>query len=118
MRLIIGILIASALWLPDDGRAENVGKLPSTAEQISVCALQTDPAAQNYKMIEVRAIVSHGLNDFTVSDSRCEPGSRIWLEYGGRVNSETEYCCGVKAGPRTADLVVEGIATRLVDDAI
>jgi hypothetical protein len=41
------------------------------------------------------------------------------LEYGGRVNSETVYCCGVKAAtPRAADLVVEGITTRLIDNAL
>ena len=40
------------------------------------------------------------------------------MEYGGRVNSETEYCCGVKSGPRTTPLVVEGITTRLIDDPL
>ena len=91
---------------------------PPAGEKVSLCALQTDPAAYNHKIIDVRAVVSHGLNDFTLSEPRCEPRSRVWLEYGGRVNSETEYCCGVKAGPRTADLVVEGVTNRLIDDAL
>lgn len=112
------ILIAMAFWLGTDGRSKIVQELPRTAEKVSQCALQADPAAYNHKMIDIRGVVSHGLNDFTLSDPRCEPRSRIWLEYGGLVNSETEYCCGVKAGPRTAALVVEGITTRLSDDAL
>jgi hypothetical protein len=118
MRLLISSLMAVALWAGTDGRSEIIRESPPAGEKVSLCALETDPAAYNHKIIDVRAVVSHGLNDFTLSDPRCEPRSRVWLEYGGRVNSETEYCCGVKAGPRTADLVVEGIATRLIDDAL
>lgn len=87
------------------------------AEKVSVCALQADPGAYNHKMIDVRAVASHGFEDFTLSDPRCERPLGIWLEYGGLVNSETVYCCGVKATtPRAVPLVVEGIATRLIDD--
>jgi len=118
MRLLISSLMAVALWAGTDGRSEIMREWPPAGEKVSLCALQTDPAAYNHKIIDVRAVVSHGLNDFTLSDPRCEPRSRVWLEYGGRVNSETEYCCGVKAGPRTADLVVEGVTTRLIDDAL
>jgi hypothetical protein len=115
----IGVLIAVAFWLGTDGRAEIVREPPATGEKVSVCTLQADPAAYNHKMIEVRGVVSHGYEDFTLSDPRCEPRSGIWLEYGGLVDSETIYCCGVKAGtPRATALVVEGIATRLIDDAL
>lgn len=117
MPLFIGILVLVALCFGTDGRAGFVRESPPRAQRVSLCTLQADPAAYNHKMIDVRAVVSHGLNDFTLSDSRCEPRSKIWLEYGGRVNSETEYCCGVKGGPRTTALVVEGITTRLIDDA-
>jgi hypothetical protein len=117
MRLFIGILIPMAFWLGTEVRSEITQPTPA-AQKVSLCALQENPATYNHKMIDVRAVVSHGLNDFTLSDPRCEPRSRIWLEYGGRVNSETVYCCGVKAGPRAADLVVEGIATRLIDDGL
>jgi hypothetical protein len=118
MRLFIGIPIAAAFCLGTDGRAGIVRESPPPAQKVSLCALQADPDKYNHKMIDVRAAVSHGFEDFTLSDPRCEPRSRIWLEYGGRVNSETVYCCGVKAGPRTAALVVEGITTRLIDDAL
>jgi hypothetical protein len=112
MRTFIGALLAVAFWLGSDGPAP-------TGQKVSVCALQADPAAYDHKMIDVRAVVSHGFEDFTLSDPACEPRSRIWLEYGGLVDSDTEYCCGVKAGtPRGTALVVEGIATRLIDDAL
>ena len=118
MRQFIGILIAIPLSLGIDQRSKSVRESAPTASKVTLCGLQADPAAYNHKMIDVRGVVSHGLNDFTLSDPRCEPRSGIWLEYGGKVNSETEYCCGVKAGPRTTELVVEGITTRLIDDAL
>jgi len=117
-RLFIGILIATAFWLGTDARSEMAPESPPTAEKVSVCALQANPDAYNHKLIEVRGIVSHGFEDFTLSDPGCERRSGIWLEYGGLVNSETDYCCGVKAGPRATALVVEGIATQLIDDAL
>jgi hypothetical protein len=118
MRPFIGVLIAVAFWLGTDARSEIVRESPPTGEKVSVCPLQADPAAYNHKVIEVRGVVSHGFEDFTLSDPGCERRSGIWLEYGGRVNSETVYCCGVKSGARDAALVVEGIATRLIDDAL
>ena len=118
MRPCIGVLIAVAFWLAADGRAEMARESPPAGEKVSLCALQSDPAKYNHKMIDVRALVSHGFERFTLSDPRCERGLGVWLEYGGRVNSETIYCCGVKSGPRAAPLTVEGITTRLIDDAL
>ena len=117
MRPFIGVLIAVAFWLGTDGRAEIVPESLPAGEKVGACSLQSEPAAYNHKVIDVRGVVSHGFEDFTLSDPRCKPRSGIWLEYGGRVNSETVYCCGVKA-PRDTALVVEGIATRLIDDAL
>jgi len=117
MRRSIGILIAVALWLVADGQAETVRQRPLGVEKVNPCVLQADPGVYNHKLIEVRGVVSHGFENFTLSDSRCEHGSGVWLEYGGRVNSETEYCCGVKT-PRAAALVVEGITTALTEDAM
>ena len=115
----IGVLIVVAFWPGTEGRSEIVREPPPIIEKVTMCALQADPGAYNHKVIEVRGVVSHGFEDFTLSDPRCERGSGIWLEYGGRVSSETIYCCGVKsATPRDTALVVEGIATRLIDDAL
>ena len=118
MRLFIGILIVVPFWLGTDARIEIVRESPPPAAKVSLCGLQADPAAYNHKMIDIRAVVSHGFEDFTLSDPRCRRPLGIWLEYGGQVDSETEYCCGVKAGPRTKALAVEGITTRLIDDAL
>ena len=114
MRLFIGILIVVAFWLGAEGRSEIVPESPPIGEKVNMCTLQADPAPYNHKMIEVRGVVSHGFENFTLSDPRCERGSGIWLEYGGRVSSETIYCCGVKsATPRDTALVVEGIASSV-----
>ncbi len=119
MRRFIGVLIAVAFWLAAEGHAKMVRESPPTGEKVSMCALQADPAAYDHTLIDVRGVVSHGFEDFTLSDPRCKPRSGIWLEYGGLVNSDTIYCCGVKADtPRIAALVVEGIATRLIEDAL
>jgi hypothetical protein len=117
MRRLIGVLIAVAFWLAADGYAGIVREPPPAAKKVSMCALQADPATYNHKLIDVRGVVSHGVEDFTLSESQCGRQSRIWLEYGGRVDSETAYCCGVKT-PRAAALVVEGIPTRLIEDAL
>jgi hypothetical protein len=113
----IGALIAVSLWFPTEGHAEMVREPPPTGEKVSICAVQADPAKYNHKLIDVRGVVSHGFEDFTLSESQCGARSGIWLEYGGKVDSETVYCCGVKT-PRTAPLVVEGMATRLIEDAV
>jgi hypothetical protein len=118
MRPFIGILIAVAFWLRSDVRSEIVRESALAGQKVSVCALQADPATYNHKVIDIQGVVSHRFEDFTLSDPRCPPRSGIWLEYGGLVNSETVYCCGVKAGPRATALVVEGIVTRLIDDAL
>src|SRR4029453_8843235 len=117
MRPFIGVLIAVTLWLGTDGRAEIVPESPPAGEKVGVCALQSDPAAYNHKVIEVRGVVSHGFEDFTLSEPSCKQSLGIWLEYGGRGDSQTVFCCGLKA-PRDAALVVEGITPRLIDDPL
>jgi hypothetical protein len=116
MRRSSGVLIAASLSFATSGHPQTVPERPPRIEKVSTCALRADPAIYNHKLIEVRGVVSHGFENFTLSDSRCEQGSGVWLEYGGRVNSETEYCCGVKT-PRADALVVEGITTALTEDA-
>jgi hypothetical protein len=88
MRSFIGILIVVSFWFASQGQAEIVRESPPTGEKVSICALQADPAAYNHKVIEVRGVVSHGFEDFTLSDPRCQRRSGIWLEYGGRVNAK------------------------------
>src|SRR6476660_9371956 len=117
MRSFISVLIAVAFWLAAQAHAEKLRQAPPAGEKVSVCALEADPAAYNHKLIDVRGVVSHRFENFTLSDSHCRPGLGVWLEYGGKVNSETVYCCGVHT-PRVASLVVEGITTRLIEDTL
>lgn len=87
--------------------------------KVSVCSLQASPAAYNHKLIEVSGVVSHGFEQFLLSDSQCAQRLGVWLEYGGSATSGTVYCCGVTADrTRPAPLVVEGISVPLVQDAI
>jgi hypothetical protein len=86
-------------------------------EKVSLCELQKDMDAYNHKLIEVTAFVSHGFEDFTLFDPTCNSWPAVWLEYGGKRNSGTMYCCGVTAErSRRKPLVVEEIPVPLVED--
>jgi hypothetical protein len=68
--------------------------------------------------VEVSAFVSHGFEDFTLFDPSSPHDERVWTEYGGTVGSNTLYCCGVtRESARATALVVEGVATDLLQDA-
>lgn len=85
--------------------------------KVSLCDLKKDPAAYNHKIVEVTGFISHGFEDFTMTDAACPSWPGIWLEYGGTAASGTMYCCGVtSARNRPKPLVVENIAIELVAD--
>ena len=85
------------------------------AAAVSVCELLANPAAYDRQVIDVTAFVSHGFEDFTLFDPRCE--NSVWTEYGGTFASGTIYCCGPDASrSRKAPLEVEGVATTIVRD--
>jgi hypothetical protein len=108
----IGVSVAVGLSLA------RAAQQPSQSETVDVCDLQRNPAGHDHQEIQVSGIVTHGFENFSLSDSRC-PSLGVWLEYGGTVNSETTYCCGHAPGSRRAEtLTVEGIALPLVDDAL
>jgi hypothetical protein len=87
------------------------------AEKVGLCELQKDVDAYNHKLIEVTAFVSHGFEDFTLFDPTCNSWPGVWLEYGGKKNSGTMYCCGVTAErSRRKQLVVEEIPVPLLED--
>jgi hypothetical protein len=96
--------------------------LPVFAEEpikVSVCQLLEEPSRYNHRLIEINGAVSRGFEDFTLSDRRCKSRDTIWLELGGTQGSEVVYCCGVSAdAKRKSALVVEGVETRLVVDAM
>jgi hypothetical protein len=96
--------------------------LPAFAEEpirVSVCQLLEDPGRYNHQLIEISGAVSRGFEDFTLNDKSCNSRDTIWLELGGVQGSEVVYCCGVSTdAKRKSALVVEGIETRLVVDAV
>jgi hypothetical protein len=96
--------------------------LPVFAEEpvkVSVCQLLEDPGRYNHRLIEISGAVSRGFEHFTLNDRSCKSRDTIWLELGGTQGSEVVYCCGVSAdAKRKTALVVEGIETRLVVDAM
>jgi len=111
VRIAVSIL-AAALAL--DGASAD------TPEKVSVCALRSNPASYDHKLIEVSGVVSHEFEQFIIDDSRCVESElvHVWLEYGGKTSSGTIYCCpgsGVRTRPEPA--VVEGIAIPLIEDA-
>jgi hypothetical protein len=62
-------------------------------------------------------LISHGFEDFGLSDPSCPDYPYVWLEYGGKIKSGTMYCCGVTdERTRKQELVVEDIAVPLVVD--
>lgn len=110
---------AFAIMLGAQGSAQFTRDAIPTAKEVGVCALQTDPADYDQKTIRVSGIVSHGFEQFVLSDPKCGGDSTIWLEYGGDFNSDTVYCCGSTAGAsRGRTLVIDGITLPLIKDAL
>jgi len=86
-------------------------------EKVTVCQLKNDPPAYNHKLIEVEGFVASDFEDFTFFDPTCRSNLDLWLEYGGKTNSNTMFCCG--STPNTQhpqDLVVEGISIPLLNN--
>lgn len=86
-------------------------------EKVSLCQLKNDPAKYNHKLVEITGFISHGFEDFTISDPDCPSWPAVWLEYGGTSSSNTMYCCGVTPSrTRPKQLMVEKITIPLVVD--
>jgi len=92
---------------------------PVKAEAVDVCSLQNDPAAYNRKLVQVSGLVLYGFENFSLTEPGCVSSTSIWLEYGGKRNSDTTYCCGIIAGSlRSRTLTIDGITLPLVEDAL
>jgi hypothetical protein len=86
-------------------------------EKVTLCQLQSDPAAFNHHLVEITAFASRGFEDFTLFDPTCSSSPAVWLEYGGTADSGAMYCCGVlNDRKRPAELVVENVPVPLLDD--
>jgi len=87
--------------------------------KVNVCQLKKDPSAFDHKRVEVTGFVSHGFENFTLFDRTCSAWPSVWLEYGGKRNSNTTFCCGTTPNHRrTSVLEVEGVQVPLIDDKI
>lgn len=116
VRLLCSLLVAAC---PLFAQAGNLGSdsIPQP-RQVTYCQLAKDPAAYNHELVRLTAFVTHGFEDFHLADPSCAtPGFSIWVMYGGKVQSDTVYCCpGESAKTRPKSLMVEGVQVPLVDD--
>ena len=80
-------------------------------------SLNFNSATYNHRLVEVTAFVSHGFEDFTLYEFDCHSLEAVWLEYGGRLNSGTIYCCGGTSNrQRRKPLKIEGLTIPLTED--
>jgi|SRR5579862_702889 len=89
------------------------------SRNVSFCELSRDPAAYNHQLVRLTGFVTHGFEDFQITEPDCPTqGFSIWLKYGGNAESNTVYCCPGEAGreKRPAPLSVEGVEIPLVED--
>jgi hypothetical protein len=107
-----GILISCIILCSNDAQEKSI-----EAEKVSLCQLKNDPAKYNHRLLEITGFVSHGFEDFTISDPDCPSSPDVWLEYGGTSSSNTMYCCGVTPSrTRPKQLVIEKIPIPLIVD--
>jgi hypothetical protein len=90
------------------------------AIKTTLCEIKAHPENFEHKLVEFRAMASHGFEDSMVEDASCTWGRDhlgVWMEFGGTRSTDTMYCCGFSPRPeRPATLKVDGIEIPLVDD--
>ena len=89
---------------------------------ISFCELAKDPAAYNHELVRLTAFVTHGFEDFALTDTNCTiqvEHFSVWVMYGGKTRSNTVYCCPGEGADQTRSepLTVEEIQIPLLADA-
>lgn len=114
------VLVTGASPLLARTDMHSVNDTPNPHE-VTYCDLSKDPAAYNHELVRLTAFVTHGFEDFHLADSTCNtPGFSLWVMYGGKVESDTAYCCPGESGSRTRaePLTIEGILIPLDDDDV
>jgi len=91
--------------------------------EVTYCELAKDPAAYDKAEVRLTAFVTHGFEDFTITQPDCAtPPAKfsLWVEYGGKTESNTVYCCPGEAGGATRQepLTVDGIQVPLTSDGV
>lgn len=85
------------------------------------CEISRDPAAYNHQILRLTGFVTHGFEDFEISEPNCPTqGFSIWLMYGGKAESGTVYCCPGEGGrdSRSKVLTIDGVELPLEDDQV
>jgi hypothetical protein len=95
--------------------------VPSEPRNVSFCELAKDPDAHNHELVRLTAFVTHGFEDFILTDANCPANSNhfsVWVTYGGKSQSNTIYCCPGEGANQTRSepLTVEGIQIPLLSD--
>jgi len=90
---------------------------------LTYCDLAGDLAAYNHELIRITAFVTHGFEDFQLSDPNCSSlpyQFSVWVMYGGKTESNTAYCCPGESGQETrpVSLVIEGVQVPLMRDTM
>jgi hypothetical protein len=111
--------------LPLSAQATQSSSTATAAEprKVSYCELADDPAAYNHELVQLTAFVTHGFEDFTLTQPNCATPVQhfsIWIEYGGKAESNTVYCCPGEAAAETRSepLIVEGVQIPLISDMV
>lgn len=100
--------------------------IPSVAQvesdaivKTTLCEVQQDPFVFDRRLVEITAFVRQSFENFTLFDPTCQNSRNgVWLEYGGKAESGTIYCCGSSPSRRRRqDLKIDGVTTRLAEDA-
>ncbi|HWZ97470.1 MAG TPA: hypothetical protein VN025_06900 [Candidatus Dormibacteraeota bacterium] len=118
----LSVLITIVLLFPLSAHSQS----PQSQDEpriITYCELAADPSIYNHALVRITGFVSHGFEDFQLSDPYCPtlaPGFSVWLTYGDTAESNTTYCCpGEPAnGGRPTPLIVDGIKIPLVTDSV
>lgn len=118
MRLLLWVTLVVSSLVCDQAQAT-----VDRPRHVTPCQLASDPGRYDHELIEISGHIEHGFEQFTLSTDACSSGKTlgmgIWLEYGGKRQSQTVYCCADATGPdRKTALTVEGLVTRLTDDDV
>src|SRR6202049_1844567 len=123
MRKILELLFALLLAAVPLSAQSVPSSLSAIAEphQVTFCELSKDPAAYDREVVRLTTFVTHGFEDFSLGEPNClvlPSHFSIWLMYGGKVESNTAYCCPGETSQQTRakPLTVEGIPIPLVED--
>jgi len=119
-KLLMWIVSASLACVMHAQSQSNEPEAVTKPEAVTFCALRKNPKVWDHKFIRVTGYVTHGYEESSIVDPACgdyRDGSEVWMEYGGRIGSETMYFGPISPRNRENNLVVEGISLSLLNDA-